>query len=233
MANPSQSSGDLQKAKIVVVDENGNEVSGKSITCMYNPTTLQFSRSASWGEKPVPQESRPRYSYKGGGSATLTVELLFDTTRDINKYGLNVKAGSDVRKYTGFLLSLMEVEQPTKDAPPFCRFEWGGKYFIKGVANNVSVTYKMFLPDGTPIRATANVTFGVVEGAEIDDKPQNPTTQSAAWKTWVVREGERLDWIAYQEYRDPARWRHIAEINNIDDPFDLQSGQILKLVPLP
>jgi nucleoid-associated protein YgaU len=47
----------------------------------------------------------------------------------------------------------------------------------------------------------------------------------------VVREGERLDWIAYREYGNPARWRHIAEVNGISDPLELQPGQVLKLTP--
>ena len=49
----------------------------------------------------------------------------------------------------------------------------------------------------------------------------------------MVEEGQRLDWIAYQEYGDAARWRYIAESNNLDDPDVLQPGQILKLIPLP
>ena len=34
----------VTKAKIVIVDENGNAKAGKSITCLYNPETLQISR---------------------------------------------------------------------------------------------------------------------------------------------------------------------------------------------
>jgi nucleoid-associated protein YgaU len=49
----------------------------------------------------------------------------------------------------------------------------------------------------------------------------------------VVREGERLDWIAYQEYGRAAYWRHIAETNDLADPTDIRPGQILQLVPLP
>ena len=46
-------------------------------------------------------------------------------------------------------------------------------------------------------------------------------------------EGERLDWIAYQEYGNPRHWRHIADVNDLANPFDLRSGQVLKLTPLP
>ncbi len=49
----------------------------------------------------------------------------------------------------------------------------------------------------------------------------------------MVHEGQTLDWIAYQEYGDPAYWRHIAETNDLANPKDLRPGQVLKLTPLP
>lgn len=231
---PANSSGSatVKKAKIVVVDENGNADTSKSITCMYNPETLQFSRSASWDQREIPQEGHAEHSYKGGGGASLSVKLLFDTTRDMQEHGLNVKAGNDVRQYTDFLFSLMEVDAETGE-PPYCRFEWGGKFFfVKGYVKSVSANYTLFLPDGTPIRAEVDVSFEETDSEEsLDNRGQNPTTRTEARKTWVVREGERLDWIAYQEYGNPARWRHIAEVNDISDPLDLQPGQVLKLTP--
>jgi hypothetical protein len=38
---------------------------------------------------------------------------------------------------------------------------WGGKKFLdfKGVITNLAVKYTMFLPDGTPVRATATVSL--------------------------------------------------------------------------
>jgi len=88
----------------------------------------------------------------------------------------------------------------------------------------------MFKADGTPLRAKVNVTF-----LRVPEKParQNPTSQSEPRKIWVVHEGETLDWIAYEEYGDPAYWRHIADTNDLINPKDLRPGQILKLVPLP
>jgi hypothetical protein len=49
----------------------------------------------------------------------------------------------------------------------------------------------------------------------------------------VVEQGQRLDWIAYQIYRDSSAWRHLAETNGLLKPNDLVPGQILKIVPLP
>ncbi|MCJ7622525.1 MAG: LysM peptidoglycan-binding domain-containing protein [Anaerolineaceae bacterium] len=67
------------------------------------------------------------------------------------------------------------------------------------------------------------------EGLDEDGKlaSQNPTTRTAARKTHVVQQGDRMDYLAYQEYGQPGLWREIASANDLDDPLDIQPGQIL------
>jgi hypothetical protein len=227
---------ELQKARIVKVNKNGDPMS--SFTCMYNPSSIRYNRSTKWKWQPLPKKVLPAVAFQGGGTAKMTVELLFDTTMDLTgPNGLSVTARQDVRDFTNFLLSLVELDPDApndRPRPPYCRLEWGEPYFTKGVVSSVDLTYTLFLSNGTPVRAKANVTFEEFETeGEIDDQPQNPTSHSEARKIWVVEEGQTLDWIAYQEYDDPAMWRHIAETNNLADPRELHPGQVLKLVPLP
>jgi hypothetical protein len=230
------SSNAVEKIKIVKLNDSGIPIDG--IVCMYNPTKLVYKRSTQWEKKSGAKKEVPSYAFKGVGPATLTIELLFDTTLISPS---SPGAGKDVVTFVDFLLSLTKIdkESPQKDRPPYCRLIWGmggvtkGQlYFDKGVATSVSVTYEMFAPDGTPIRAKANVTFEEVLTIE-QVQPQNPTSRSEARKVWVVEEGQTLDWIAYQEYGDSGCWRHIAETNNLADPRELHSGQVLRLVPLP
>ncbi len=213
------------KAEIVIVDKHGTPDSSKSpIKCLYNPETLQFSRSSSWSKEEIPQESHAKHTYKGGGGASLSVRLIFDTS----------STGEDVReKFTDRLFALLNVDDKLKH-PPYCRFEWGGKFFFpKGFVSSVKASYTLFLPSGEPIRAEVDVSFEETDTEkDLANRPQNPTSRSEARATWVVREGERLDWIAAQEYGNAAAWRHIAMENNIEDPLALQTGQVLKLTPL-
>lgn len=232
----------LQKAKIVVVDEDANPVGNQPgedyITCLFNPNQIQYSRTSRWHKLPMTQKSLPEYRFWGGGPASLKVDLFFDTTLDLSgPDDIAVEAGDDVRKYTEFLIALMEIDPDTLDQdsepvrPPYCQFRWGDEpYFEKGIITQVSVNYTMFLPNGTPVRAMASVMF---EEISIPEKGQNPTSRSEARKMWVVEESQTLDWIAYREYGDPAMWRHIAETNGLDNPLDIRPGQVLKLVPLP
>ena len=209
------------KAKIVEVDNPKNEV-----VCHFNPQDFTITRTIEWPEQTSIGGDASQVSFAGGKASDLTIPLLFDTT----------DTGKDVRNEYELLLKMSMIDQAKKDAktdmgqPPLCRFEWGRFLAFTAVITGITQKFIMFKADGTPVRAQVDVTF-----KQIDEivRPQNPTSRSEARKIWVVHEGQTLDWIAYQEYGDPAHWRHIAETNDLDNPMDLHPGQVLKLVPLP
>jgi hypothetical protein len=207
------------------------------IPCMFRPNEISISKGVSWGkdEKPgekadetTPQRNVPIKDFRGGEAAKMTLNLFFDTT----------DTGEDVRGTTDKLFKLVTIRKETLEtrpkAPetPYCRFVWGKIMSFMSVVTDVSVKYTLFLPDGTPVRAEASLSLEqALDEAKLSS--QNPTSFSDARKLWVVTEGETLDWIAYQEYGDPAQWRHIAQTNDLLNPKDLRSGQLLKLTPLP
>jgi hypothetical protein len=52
----------------------------------------------------------------------------------------------------------MEVfVEPSSEAGKVTAFYWGGMPRFKGVVESLSVKYTMFMPDGTPARATVNL----------------------------------------------------------------------------
>lgn len=208
----------LQKAVITKLEPAPQE----SITCQFNPTELSLSKGASWQPDTAKEKDVPNWSFGGGQAANMTIDLLFDTT----------DSGRDVRQqYTDFLLKLVRIDQKSGQ-PPICRFQWGKIRAFQAIVENVDLTFTMFLPDGTPVRAKAKVSLKEYVDEGIFPR-QNPTSVSEARKIWVVVEGETLDWIAYQEYGSAVHWRHIADANELADPKDLHPGQVLNLPPLP
>jgi nucleoid-associated protein YgaU len=120
-----------------------------------------------------------------------------------------------------------------KGQPPRCEFRWGTMWSFKAVVAQISQKFTLFLPDGTPVRATLDVTFRQVEDEGLYPK-QNPTSGGLpGHKTHTLKEGETLDWIAAQEYGAAAHWRFIAETNGIDNPFQVKPGTVIQLPPLP
>ncbi len=236
-----QPAGTPEKAEIQVYNDptSTDGTASKTISCMFRPTQVSFSKSANWSS-PVSGDSGggdskkkstatqkgqnvPTVEFSGGQAATITLDLLFNTT----------DTGEDVRTYTDELvnLTLLQTTGGVKP-PPVCRFVWGKIRSFLSYVSSVSITFKMFLYDGTPVRADAKVTLVQYKDDGVFKK-QNPTSFSEPRKMWIVTEGERLEWIAFKEYGNSSHWRHIAQANGILDPLDLRPGQVLKITPLP
>lgn len=211
----------LQKAQIFKVDNPNTKV-----VCHFNPEDYSITRKIKWERPRKKGRNVTEAEFVGGEAQDMTVKLLFDTT----------DTGSSVASTYSTLLTMAEIDETKKNAktgkgePPLCKFQWGTYLSFTGVITQIVQRFTLFKADGTPLRAEVQVTFSETEASK---KGQNPTTRTEPRKIRVVHEGEKLDWIAYQEYGDSSCWRHIAETNNLDDPRDLHPGQVLKIVPLP
>lgn len=217
----------LQKAEIIILLKN--EV---KIPCQFNPTDYTISKQSNWKETGGKGKAVPELEFSGGKPATLKMKLYFDTTKPHEL----VEVGSDVRDLTNKLWDLVQISEhrrnPTnqKGEPPQCEFRWGTTWNFTAVITNLTQKFTMFKGDGTPVRATVDVTFKQVK----DDTTypfQNPTSRSEPRRTRVVQAGDRLDLIAFEEFGDSGRWYDLALANDLEDPMLLQSGQIL-VIPL-
>ena len=99
--------------------------------------------------------------------------------------------------------------------------EKGFKGGFTGVIEKATITYTMFLNNGTPVRAKMNLTFRQYQKPEQGkDEPSSPDKT----KRITITNGDSLWLIATEEYGDPAKWRAIADANNLDNPLVLEPG---------
>jgi hypothetical protein len=206
-----------------------NLLTQKRIECMFNPTDYSFSKSVSWSQAQDRGANVPALEFTGGEPAVLNLKLFFDTSN----------TGDDVRsKYTNDLWDLAMVDKNSidpktnKGRPPPCTFEWGNAWSFEAVVTSISTNFTMFKEDGTPTRAT--VDLSLKQAKDPGKFPaQNPTSGGiAGHKRHVVEQHETLDYIAHREYGESRHWRHIAEANGIDDPIRLRPGTVLQLPPI-
>lgn len=217
-ANPTTT---LAKAKIINLDKGGHEIS-----CMFNPKEYSFSKQNSWSQGKTKGSNVPHLEFGGGQPATLSMTLFFDT------YG----EGSDVRsKYTDDIWELMLIDESLKDKknkkgrPPKVRFQWGSAWSFDAVITNIKQQFSLFLANGTPVRASLDVTFQQVKDAKLFPR-QNPTSGGEpGGRLWTVTSGDTLAWIAYKEYGDATMWRRIAECNRLSRVRRLTPGMVLEI----
>jgi nucleoid-associated protein YgaU len=208
------------------------------ISVLFNPNSYTITKLVAWGPPreagaaaaTTPAESRrnlnaPPLVFGGGQARQLTLELFFDVTES-GSPGLS----GDVRSRTDQLVKLTRIE-PKHGRPPTCRVEWGRgvteDFPFEGVVNNLTERFTLFAPDGTPLRATLTVVFVEFLKSEDDLRKTDPERT-----TRVVMRGDTLSSIAADAYRDPTRWRPIAEANQIDDPRHLEIGRVLTIPAL-
>ena len=196
---------------------------GSTISALFNPNKLVFSKRVSWGNQKAAQCDVPQLHFNNGEGRTLSIDLIFDT------YDNPGSTKQDVRQYTNLLLDIALVKAG-KHRPPVCNLSWGqmGSFF-QCVLESLEQSFTMFTEGGIPVRASCRCSFREwVEKGE--GQKQQRTTSSDVAKSRIVKKGETLSSIAAEELGDPGLWRHLADGNAIDDPLDLAPGREL-LIP--
>jgi contractile injection system tube protein len=229
--------GQPTRGKLVVQEGSLEGKSEGTVEFMFNPTEYSISKSNKWDLKANKSGNVPKWEFGGGDPRQLQLELFFDSYLPRDK----VKP-TDVRKATNQLFNFMMIDEKLKSKspnskmgqPPKCRLYWGkdAKNHFDCYITSCNVKYTMFDGSGVPIRATATLQLKEVRDAK-ELLPTNPTSVGEPGRrVYVVQEGDRLDWIAYQEYGDARQWRRVAEANRITNPLDLRPGMVLAIPPL-
>ena len=211
--------------------------SGGRLDFMFNPTQYTISKSNSWEAKPNKGSNVPKYNFSGGAPRELQLELFFDSY--LPREGVTTK---DLRLVVNKLFNFMMLDKGAKlkgknskmSQPPKCQLMWGEDipHHFNCYLKSCSVKYTMFNENGIPVRATATLTL--VEAVDKEERlATNPTSSGEPGRRMrMVAEGDRLDWIAYEEYGDANEWRRIAEANRLFNPLDLRPGMNLAIPPL-
>ena len=218
--------GTLETAQILVL--NGKH-EGDSIDCKFNPTEYTVGKSVNYGDLKATGSGASIMQFVDGNAETLSLELFFDTTDELDGSG-DPKA-ADVRKqYTDMIDTLLAVDGELH-APPVCRFVWGEGIDFTAVVEHAEKRFTKFLPSGVPIRARVQLQFTEYKTADYHKSEVSPESTDKT-KRWTVAEGDTLWLIADEEYGDPSHWRTIADRNDITNPRQLSAGETLELPPL-
>jgi hypothetical protein len=217
------------KATIEILDDQAFQPKGtlpQFIEVQFNPTEYTLNKGAQIAEIGIPGLDSPILQFIRGQNEKLTFDLFFDTTRK----GMGDSV-TDVRKQTELIYQLVKI-QPKMHAPPRIQFTWGEGLSFKAIVESVQQKFTLFNPRGIPLRATVSVSFREYKTLE-NQITELKLESSDHTKTRVVKRGDTLSKIAYDEYRDANEWRLIADQNPREtaNPRRLTPGTVLKIPP--
>jgi Contractile injection system tube protein len=137
----------VAKLTIIGIDQRG------TVEAQYNPKEIGVDKSVPWQKSPTSTSDQPALTFTSADGRTVSFELLFDTA----KQGTNVH-----ETHVAGLLAFTMVMDPNgpedKRRPPRVKVVWRSALpAFEGVIESVNTKYTMFLPNGTPVRATCAV----------------------------------------------------------------------------
>lgn len=215
----------LQKAKVIVLGDNGEESS--SIEVLFNPKEYNLKYETSYKEYEIAGTDTVITQFLHGNPAILEVSLFFDEGPKLTIQGQ--EEAKDVSVTTSKFIKLVYVDA-SLHRPPHIKFQWGSLNFT-GIVTSVGTHYTMFEKDGMPTRA--NVDLVIKELIDINaTNRKTPFESPDRTKSKMIMAGKSLWNIAYEEYGDMGQWRTIASENGITNPLDLMPGKMIKVPAL-
>lgn len=214
-----------QLAKLTLIpfrDQEFLQPAGPPWVALFNPAQLARSRKNTYSSTAAIGSSAPHQQYAGSEPESVSLDLFFDGT------GVVADAATmQLRLQT--LFALMEFQSDTHE-PYFLRAIWG-TFVLQCIMTQADVTYSLFDRLGTPLRATVKVTLQEIVAPrtrQAQEKPNSPDL----YQTWIVRDDDSLDRIAYEVYGDPRLWRDLAAANDLETGLRPPTGTMLLLPPL-
>lgn len=186
-----------------------------TIPLHFNPAEYKLAKENTFAEIPIPGLESPPLQYVRGGAQVLTMDLLVDTSGELEN--VREKYVSKIQK------ALLKNEK--LHAPPILDFVWAEQVF-RGVLVSLNISYLLFHIDGKPLRARLGVKMKEYRPVKVQLRDSENTSPDVE-KRYVVRAGETLSSISGAVYRDPARWRELARANAVTDPRRLAPGTVL------
>jgi hypothetical protein len=215
-------------------DEEFTKPIGEPYEATVNPETYSLEYEMRANEENAPGKTGHNLNFNLIAPEKLEFDFLFDGTgalvSEIVPIPLSITKRKNVaEQLVEFKRTIFDFMGETHQIP-YVKLEWGTLHF-KGRVEKIQITYKLFNPDGTPLRAVAKVFFkGVVserlEAAIADVKSPDLT------HIRTIRAGDNLPLMCYDIYGDATLYREVVRVNRLINFRKLKVGQQIFFPPI-
>jgi LysM repeat protein len=152
-----------------------------------------------------------------------TFELLFDGT------GTAI-ARKEVRTELDKFLTVAGRHDSEIHRPMYLRLSWG-PLISRCVLKSADITFTLFKPDGSPLRARVRAVFSenVEDTLRVAEERRNSPDLT---HVHTVKSGEHLTQLADKYYGDASRYLQVADFNKLGNFRRLEPGQQIVFPPI-
>jgi len=223
-------SGELTKLKIKGFKDERfrQEIADGEFNTLLNPETYQIRYQISQNENQAQGTSAAGPRFNKTLPEDLQLDFIFDRSGVIKGFEDQSGEGiiSDIDKFKKIILDY----NGDQHKPNYLIISWGSLLF-KGSLKDMDITYKLFKPDGTPIRATVRATFkGFIEDNLRVARENNNSPDLTHIR--MVNEGDTLPLMTFRIYGDSKYYLEVAKANKLVNFRKLSPGQQIFFPPI-
>jgi len=226
-------SGSLEKMTITAYEKGDfQKPTGEPFTVMINPDKYTRTYKICYNDVQAQGSNTGSPKFNKIPSEVVKLELVFDGT------GVLPTAIPGVVPYTsdGITEQIAAFEDIAFEytgkihSPKFLRLLWGTFEFYCRLTS-LAITYTLFKPDGTPLRARADAEF-LEYTSETDAALEANDNSPDVSHVVTVKAGDTLPLLCYGIYGTSAFYPQVAKVNGLADFRQLRAGSQLLFPPL-
>lgn len=172
--------------------------------------------------------SAPTLQFVHSESSEMEFEFLFDRSGVFPEYQNDNQDGveEDIRNFKKIVFQYNgDIHKPN-----YLKINWGTLDF-NCVLLELNIEYKLFRPDGKPIRALAKAKFRSFIDEDLRVATENASSPDLT-HVRTVKEGDTLPLMTHRIYGDSRYYLEVAKANKISNFRKLRVGQEIVFPPL-
>ncbi len=199
--------------------------SGDPYSVMINPDSIKLQRSIEYNEQQSPDSSSSSQKYKSTPSDKFSFDIVIDCT------GIVDSTRTIMATEINALEAIVFTYNGQIHRPNFVKIQWGKDLMFKGVLTSFDISYTLFKPDGSPLRAKVSLGFsqyispGTVKKLDEDESPD-------VSHLVTVVEGITLPQLCQKIWNDDSYYVQVAKFNGLNKFRNLKGIDKLIFPPI-
>jgi phage tail protein X len=212
-------------------DAQYNSPTGKPFTVWINPASYTHDFIICYSDRQAQGSNGPSPEYNRVGQETISFDLIFDATGVVPPPTLGTSLPSDgVAGLVNRFVALVATVNGVIHRPNYLKLSWAQLQF-QCVLSKLNITYTLFKPNGTPIRAKVATSFLSFASEKQLAAEANKSSPDMTHLVTVVA-GDTLPALCHRIYGSSTFYLKVAAVNGLVDFRRLQPGMQLVFPPL-